>query len=266
MNLDDLFNLPGTYKKPEPPKQILVPRLAKLMESENRKLVPPAQEPVFRASGLGYCPRYTLYSFGGYEDAKTYQEVFTLNQGTKIHDIIQEYLKKDPNLLLALEDEITNGDIPFTNGHFDGLLNIDGEKYLLEIKSQHVEAYQRMCLLRQPYKAHIRQAHFYMRALNVDKVIFLYVNSNKKLLEDFAKENPDVNPVFCEIVYNFDEAVYSEIKDSVDSLVTHFRNKTKPVYKTVSQCSWCQFREKCLRDNEEEKIQRREEKKKNKQK
>lgn len=256
MNLEEIFNQPAeerTFTREE----IFVPLLKQIIEQENNPDPEPSEEAVFRASGLGYCGRATLYKLLGLPEGKTYGEVLTLEFGTQIHEIVQKYVKMLDGVFISMEDEIRVDGVENVSGHYDGLVEINGKRYLIEFKSSNVEAYQRLIQRPIPYDAHKKQSTFYMKALGVDEVIFVYINKNGKLLADFEKANPDAPPVFLEIRYKFDEELYNEIISKVEDLTNHFKNGTMPEYKRVSQCSWCSFSAQCAIDRKKESAERR---------
>lgn len=246
--LDELFAMPAEEVRYE----ILVPLLERhlLSLNEEGKI---AEEPVFRASGIGYCGRALLYKLRGEPDTKTPQEFFTLNVGTALHELIQGYIKQIVGLGISLEEEITCEELPMCPGHYDYVLKIGKKKYLLEIKTCNVEAYQNLCLRPYPYDAHKKQATIYMNALGIDETIFLYVNKNTRLLKEFEKENPGYNPIFLEIHYKYDSKLFNDRKEFVEGLIQHFKDNTSPDYKRIAQCVWCKFADKCKADRKQQK-------------
>jgi len=71
--------------------------------------------------------------------------------------------------------------------------------------------------------------------------------------EEFAKENPHIDPVFHEIELKYDEKIWQEIEDKLSLLTEQFKLGIMPPAKKVSECSYCQFAEKCQQDWKEEK-------------
>lgn len=249
-SLEELFGAPAKKEATER-REIFAPLLAKAIEAANTKEVPQAEEAVFRASGLGYCGRFIIYKLRGYTDKKTAQEALTLEFGTAIHEILQRYISGMKEFV-TMEEEVSIEGINNTNGHFDGILNIGKKRYLLEIKSSNVEAFQRLSLRPIPYDAHKKQANFYMKALDIEETIFLYVNKNGKLLADFERANPDVNPLFLEILYKREEKLHEENKNFVEYLTKCYKDGIMPEYKRVSQCTWCNFADQCKEDRKTE--------------
>jgi hypothetical protein len=71
--------------------------------------------------------------------------------------------------------------------------------------------------------------------------------------EEFAKENPHIDPVFHEIPLDFDEKIWADIESKLELLTEQFSLGIMPPAKKVSECSYCQFAEKCKQDWKEEK-------------
>jgi len=254
VKLEDLFSATPSKREYEKPKDILIPIIQDILEKENLIEYEAKDEPIFRASGIGYCERATLYKMQGYQDIKKFNEVCMLNLGTAMHEVLQGYLKKVPGLVLSMEDELKSDEMPVT-AHQDGVLNINGKKYLLEIKTCNVTAFQILTMYPKPYNSHKNQVTMYMKMLGVTDTIFLYVNRNAMFTPEFDKEykGHTFNPVFLEIHYKFDDNLYSEIKDKVSSMIEHFTNGTMPLYeKRLSECGRCQFLEQCKLDRKED--------------
>lgn len=251
MNLNDVFANAKEPKSFMPVRNnILIPILAKQMRDENKKMYNKAEEATFRASGIGGCPRKMMYQLLGYENTPEHLSVFTLQQGTLIHEMIQGYLQRS-GIIESLEEELHI--LPQLKGHYDGVIKINGERYLLEIKTINHLAYERVSKYNTIYNKYVLQAHCYMKALGLTKCIFLFVNKGHMVTEEFAKENPHIDPVFHEIELKFDDNVWQDIQDKLSLLTEQFNLGIMPPAKKVSECSYCQFADKCKQDWKEEK-------------
>ena len=251
MNLNDIFANADEPKNFTPTrKNVLIPVLAQQMRNENKREYKRAEEPTFRASGIGGCQRKMMYQLLGYETELEHLSVFTLQQGTIIHEMIQGYLQR-AGIIESLEEELQI--LPNLKGHYDGVIKINGERYLLEIKTINHLAYERVSKYNTIYNKYILQAHCYMKALGLAKCLFLFVNKGHMVSEEFAKENPHIDPVFHEIELKYDEKIWQEIEDKLSLLTEQFKLGVMPPAKKVSECSYCQFAEKCQQDWKEEK-------------
>jgi CRISPR/Cas system-associated exonuclease Cas4 (RecB family) len=245
LNLNDLFA--GVDARPYiPAKQNkLLPILINQMEQESKRTHIRKEEPQFRASGVGGCKRKMMYKLLGYEEQLGHISVFTLEQGTLVHEMIQGYLQR-AGIVESMEEELRI--LPNLNGHYDGVIVLNGERYLLEIKTINGEGYERLVKYNSVYKKYIIQAHCYMHALGLTKTLFLFVNKNHSLSDACKEEVPSADPLFHEVEVKFDDKVWEEIKDKIAELTDNFKNGIMPPFKRVSECSYCTFKNKCESD------------------
>jgi hypothetical protein len=243
LNLNEIFA--GVNNYPPAIKNKLLPVLINQMELESKKTHPPKEEAQFRASGIGGCKRKMMYKLLGYEEQLDHISAFTLEQGTLIHEMIQGYLQR-AGVIESLEEELKI--LPNLNGHYDGVVVLNGERYLLEIKTINGEAYERLLKYNSVYKKYILQAHCYMHALDLNKALFLFVNKNHMLSDSCKEEIPSADPLFHEVEVRFDDSVWQEIKDKVSELTNDFKNGIMPAFKRVSECSYCNFKTQCESD------------------
>lgn len=258
MNLNDIFA--GIDSKSYIPakKNKLLPILIKQMEDESRKVYEKKEEATFRASGIGGCKRKMMYKLLGYEEQLDHISVFTLEQGTLIHEMIQGYLQR-AGVIESLEEELKI--LPNLNGHYDGVVVINGERYLLEIKTINGEAYERLLKYNTVYRKYVLQAHCYMHALGLDKTLFLFVNKNHMLSDSCKDDVPNADALFHEVEVKFENDTWKEIKDKVCELTNNFKNGVMPAFKRVSECSYCTFKAQCESDWQIEKENKKKAKK-----
>jgi hypothetical protein len=255
MNLGDLWDAPAQKIEYNIYKPIFVPILENTIAKQTKRVYPKSEEPAFRASGLGSCPRLTLYKLRGVvEEEYEAKSAITLDMGTAVHEILQNYLTKD-GLLDSLEETVSTEEVVNTTGHYDGVITIDNKRYLIEFKTTNVEAYQRLATKPIPWKKHQQQATFYMKALGVDVCLFVYINRNLALLSDFEKANPDVNPVFLEVPFKYDPKLLEKNAEENQALTNHFYAGTLPKYERNSTCDYCpsETKERCKIDRKLEK-------------
>jgi hypothetical protein len=248
--LDDIFGEEPAY---EETGELLLPLLRKQMEVENKRYV---KEPKIRASSIGGCPRFITYMLTGYEEQKTAKDVITLELGTVVHEILQKYIANIPgSVLRSLEQKVMMDSSEDAAGSYDGELVINGERFLLEIKTMNAEAYQRMILYRKIYTKYKHQANFYMNALGIKKTIFIFVNKSGVFSDAFQKEHGEegFDPILFEMVYYADPKIVKEIQERVIDITNHMKNGTRPPYKLCSQCSYCAVKDRCKAEWKEEK-------------
>lgn len=136
----------------------------------------------------GACPRALYYKLSEVEptnesvphDPKTYR---TFDVGTFYHAYLQKFLRKS-GILTEGEALVLNKKIRL-KGHTDGILTINGERYILEIKTINSYGYQKIVRNNMPYDYHIWQASVYAKELGIKKIIFLYVNKDTSDMKEF---------------------------------------------------------------------------------
>lgn len=254
-SLGDLWSAPAKYVEQVVYKPIFIPIMEEIISKESKQIYPKSDEPVFRASGLGSCPRLTLYKLRGLvEEERDAKSSITLDLGTAVHEILQGYLNKH-GALDSMEETVSTPEVINTTGHYDGVVTIDGVRYLIEFKTTNVEAYQRLALKPIPWKKHQQQATFYMKSLNVDTCLFVYINRNLALLSEFEKNNPHVNPVFLEVPFKYTQTLLDQNAEETRALTEHFNKGTLPKYERNSTCEYCPdaTKERCKVDRKLEK-------------
>lgn len=68
-------------------------------------------------------------------------------------------------------------------GHGDGILEIDGERYLLEFKTVNSRGFT--MVRDKPHEGYIKQVTAYMRVLKLKKCILVYVNKDNGMMKEF---------------------------------------------------------------------------------
>jgi CRISPR/Cas system-associated exonuclease Cas4 (RecB family) len=117
-----------------------------------------------------YCPRRaTLFSATEGVSEFTAAGRFYMDTGTTVHEIIQEVLMQQGVLLEAERRVDITLDGLTTSGRIDGILNIDGETKILEIKTCGA-------LPSAPKKEHLHQALTYSLLTGIRKVIIFYMS------------------------------------------------------------------------------------------
>lgn len=241
---------------------------------------------MFRASSIGGCDRKQVYKLLGIEEDDISTDSFMImNVGTIYHTLIQGYLK---DCLESLEERVYFHP-ELLSGSYDGILKgelfPDGKRRLLEVKTTGYEHYERLCkmpkMLSNKYKI---QATMYMECLGIEETVFLFINRNVALREEFKKENPDQHPFLLEIIYKKDPAMVAKLHEKIHnnkSLIDNYRERLAlgpvsedemfeflPPRETQNDCNYCSFNEsgRCKADHEKQKEKVRLDKKKLKEK
>lgn len=243
MDLNKFFSNDNKAKEWKPtPKLIPVIEKAIIKYNEDRKQDSPT---MFRASEIGGCDRKFLLKHLGHKEEISASSYMVMNTGTKLHELVQEYLA---DCLVSLEERLYFNE--FLSGSYDGELKgeIFGEKKngLLEIKTTGVNNYQRLIKnqsqLSNKYKF---QNNAYLQAKGLEWTAFIFLNRNLQFTDDFIEENKDnlhlYNPIFHEIIYRKDDAMVEKIRQKITERKLCMELKTLPKRVKMSECSYCSF-------------------------
>jgi hypothetical protein len=118
------------------------------------------------------------------------------DNGHDTHERLQRYLSK-AGVLLQAEVPIHNDEYQIT-GHTDGIIEINGIKGILEIKSINSSGFYS---LYSPKEDHLIQVNIYMFCTGIEKAVLLYeCKDNQELKEFYVKLDADIlNPVLNKI-------------------------------------------------------------------
>jgi CRISPR/Cas system-associated exonuclease Cas4 (RecB family) len=191
-------------------------------------------------SEIGRCIRKVWYSYKYPAEVEPeLRRVFEL--GDILHDFIVDVLRdgKTPDVEL-LETEMPFK-FPFNDflisGRIDDLmlLKADSKKILVEVKSC-----QSVKRIRGPMLHHKTQLQFYMYATQVHTGILLYVDKSTLDTKSFN--------------VNFSQKQARKILNKFRALHKHLTNGTLPAAESKKQketkwmCGYCEYREKCTKD------------------
>lgn len=216
--------------------------------------------PSYKPSGMG-CIRQMYYVRTGTDPDNmdsTHQLIGICNNGTDTHVRIQTYISKmrengmDCDYVdvakFVQAREIPDIEIISQNGMetklyhktlnlsflCDGIIRYRGVYYILELKT---EGSNKFWMRQGVDPSHYHQASCYSLALQLDQVIFVYIN----------RDTYDMKS------YLFD--VTSDMKQEIVGLITNCEdyvqeNKVppKPMDVTSKTCSYCKYRERCARE------------------
>lgn len=121
-------------------------------------------------------------------------------------------------------------EIPELNleGHCDAIVQIDGVRYVVEIKSCNAGTFMS---LREPKPAHRHQVNLYMKALGIKKGIVLYEYKDRHDLKEY--------------VVDLDMAIHAEAVQSVGKITQCVRIGKPPPKEGNSPkdpaCTWCNY-------------------------
>jgi len=120
------------------------------------------------------------------------------DNGHYVHDRLQSYLS-DIGILKQTEVPVENEEYEI-KGHADGIIEINGIKGVLEIKSMNANQFFSSY---EPKPEHLIQVNVYMFCTNIPRACLLYeCKDNQELKEFFVKQELDIlSPVLEKIKY-----------------------------------------------------------------
>lgn len=148
----------------------------------------------------GECARYWYLAFEGnlFENSDTPYGVANMTSGTDSHARIQKAML-DADLAVVHFDENNNpttefkvvNDDPPIFGYCDGMLKLDNEEIVSEIKTMNSESFEYSKAKGKPRSSHLMQLLIYMKILKKAKGVLIYENKNTHDLEAFPVEVND---------------------------------------------------------------------------
>jgi len=120
------------------------------------------------------------------------------DNGHAVHDRVQGYLS-DIGILIQTEVPVENKEYEI-KGHTDGIIEMNGIKGILEIKSMNTRQYYSS---HEPKPEHLIQVNVYMFCIGIPRACLLYeCKDNQELKEFFVKQEQDIlNPILEKIKY-----------------------------------------------------------------
>lgn len=189
------------------------------------------QQTRFYISDAGKCPRQIYFSFTGAPKAPLDPRIARIfDRGVKIHNDIFQILYSLPDIKLVTEVHIPEQDL--ITGRADAIATIDGENYVVDIKSINSFIFKG---LTHPKPENVYQIQLYLHFFNIKKGILFYMDKDRQEIREF--------------LVNYDPIL-------VHSLLANFRKLKKqidenempprlPDYPKSWMCRYCRFSEVC---------------------
>lgn len=184
----------------------------------------------YSPSSLPYCARAMYYQRIGVEQRNIIlpgtRIIFDV--GHAVHDTIQGYITG------ALGEDVFQIEVPCVDeelhikGSADGVLDLDTERRLLEIKSISTKAFPSLA---SPKQEHLLQAHCYAYMLDTPLMWFLYYDKNNGSMKVF-----DVT---------FDKKIWGKALDKLERIERCVQKENPPPYEVGWGCKECKFRWHC---------------------
>lgn len=188
------------------------------------------QQTHFYITDSGKCPRSIFFKFKNAPRAKMDPRILRIFE-------YGEYLHRNIfNIMYRLKIGVTT-EVPIPNkelvsGRADAIISIDGQNYVLDIKSMNSMIFRN---LNEPKIENIYQIQLYMHFFNISKGILFYIDKDKQDIKEFIL---DYDAELC-------ERLLSEFKDLKQKIDSDTVPKTLDEYPNNWQCGYCQFKEIC---------------------
>lgn len=193
------------------------------------------------AYGSGRCARRWVMSFRGeWEsvDNNSAASLAVMNQGQGAHQRIQDALKVS-GVVLEEELEVKSDDPPI-RGYVDNIVEIDGEKIVVEIKTTRSESFEPKIYSMKAAYYHMYQLLIYMKILGIRNGAFIYENKNDNSLL--------VIPVTLD---DFNESIVDKALAWMRKVWDTYENgdlPTRPWKKTSQNCAQCPLFDACWKE------------------
>lgn len=235
MSLKDV--LKSVKRESDSGKPSLIWAIEKYLSKEHAESRP--DDGYYHPSGLSDCARLEVYKKMGFKGGKHSPKLIRVfNNGSYVHTRIQWYLgemgvlkgfwfcpqcatkywglKKDhPENKCTREMEPEYKEVPIQDdeimmrGHADGIVVLEGQEYLLEIKSINDNGFKN---LTEAMEHHRVQANLYMKNRGLKAVIFLYECKNDQNLKEYIVPfNPTLNVKYEQVMRSATEGMKSRV-------------------------------------------------------
>jgi len=185
----------------------------------------------FWISDAGECPRVVFFKFKEAPQKELEPNVLRIfERGDYIHEKIRRVLFSK-GLIQASEVEIPPEEI--ISGRADAIVNINGQLYVLDIKS--VDGRKFQTIKDEPLIENVCQLQLYLHFFKIEKGILLYESKDSSELKEFV------------IPYN--KEMVEKLLKGIENLFEKVENDIIPArlpdYPYNKRCKYCRFREIC---------------------
>jgi len=199
-----------------------------LDKSKNK---PEIERTHFYISEAGRCPRTIFFRFKRAPAKEVEAERLRIFEyGDSLHRLILGPLLS-LGLVRATEVEIPSKEIVF--GRADAIISIEGEPYVLDIKS--MSGRMNVTKMQEPKPEDYYQAQLYLHFFKIPKGILLYVNKDTQELKEFILDYK--NEIVEKILRNFEILKTKIEKNTVPARLLDFPSNW--------QCQYCAYLEIC---------------------
>lgn len=200
----------------------------KFYEDKNRD----REQTRFYITDSGKCGRSVFFKFKQAPKEKMEARLLRVfEHGDYIHQLIMKSLfgSRDVHVVAS---EINMPPQEIISGRADAILSIQGELYVLDIKSMNSMIFRSLIA---PKEENVCQIQLYLHFFNVKKGVLLYVDKDQQQLKEFIIE---YDPEFCLRLIN----EFKNLKNKIDAGIIP---DVLPDYPDNWQCGYCPFRPVC---------------------
>ena len=190
----------------------------------------------FYITDAGKCPRAVFFKFKNAPKAPIDARIMRIfEHGENIHRNIFNVLYR---LRLGVVTEVAIPSQEIISGRADAILCIDGENYVMDIKSMNSMIFRNLSA---PNEENVYQIQLYLHYFNIKKGILLYVDKDQQAMKEFFV---DYDEELCKSLLD----KFYALKDQVEQNILPARLDDYP---KNWQCSYCPFKDICKSINGE---------------
>ena len=184
----------------------------------------------FYVTDAGKCPRAIFFKFKNAPGEKADPRILRIfEHGEYLHRNIFNILYR---LRIGVVTEVKIPEQEIISGRADAILCLDGENYVLDIKSMNSMVFRK---LSSPKEENVCQIQLYLHYFKIKKGILLYIDKDQQEIKEF--------------IVQYDGPLVEQLLFGFTQLNKKIETDTLPValfdYPTNWQCSYCQYRQIC---------------------
>ena len=184
----------------------------------------------FYISDAGKCPRAIFFKMKQAPAEPADPRILRIYEyGEKLHQNIYNVLYR---LKIGLTTEIPIPPQEIVSGRADAILCLNGENYVLDIKSMNSMIFRN---LTSPKIENVYQIQLYMHFFEIKKSILLYIDKDRQEIKEF--------------VVDYDPHLVQTLLSNFQDLKNKLENSQVPSalsdYPSNWQCGYCQYKEVC---------------------
>lgn len=184
----------------------------------------------FYISDVGKCHRAIFFKFKNAPRKKADPRIMRIfERGEHIHRNIFSILYR---LRIGVTTEVPIPAQEIISGRADAIICVDGENYVLDVKSINSMVFKNMT---EPKEENKYQVQLYMHFFGIKKGILLYVDKDQQDIKEF--------------IFDYDKQLVDSLLGDLKGLKRKIEEDTVPSrlpdYPGNWQCQYCQFREVC---------------------